>query len=63
MFLVKVKNYSLVTKHACLEYMKKFVYTCIHVYTYTQDMLTDYKKQMTSQEFAHEHVFKGLNDR
>ena len=30
---------------------------------YTQDMFTDYKKQMTSQEFAHEHVFKGLNDR
>ena len=30
---------------------------------YTQDMYTDYKKQMTSQEFAHEHVFKGLNDR
>ena len=32
----------------------------------TQDMFTDYKKkqqQMTSQEFAHEHVFKGLNDR
>ena len=30
---------------------------------YTQNMFTDYKKQMTSQEFAHEHVFKGLNDR
>ena len=26
MFLVKVKNYGLVTKHACLEYIKKFVY-------------------------------------
>ena len=30
---------------------------------YTQDMFTDYTKQMTSQEFAHEHVLKGLNDR
>ena len=31
---------------------------------YTQDIFTDYKKkQMTSEEFAHEHVFKGLNDR
>ena len=55
MFLVKVKNYGLVTKHACLEYMKKFVY--IH------KICLPTTKQMTSQEFAHEHVFKGLNDR
>ena len=50
-----VLNACLVTKHACLEYKE----TC----TYTQIMFTDYKKQMTSQEFAHEHVLKGLNDR
>ena len=34
-----------------VENIKKFV----HIYTL--------QKQMTSQEFAHEHVFKGLNDR
>ena len=39
------------------------VYKEICTFIYTQDMFTDYKKQMTSQEFAHEHVFKGLNDR
>ena len=50
---VPVHCFSLtfVTKHACLEYKE--------ICTYTQDMFTDYKKQM----FAHEHVFKGLNDR
>ena len=51
MFLVYVKNYDFFTKHACLEYTE--------ICTYTQDMFTDYKKQI----FAHEHVFKGLNDR
>ena len=57
MFLDLVKNYSLVTEHACLEY-KKIVHTRI----YTSNVFT-LQTQMTSQEFAHEHVFKGLNDR
>ena len=36
--------------------LKKFV----HIYTRYVYTL---QKQMTSQEFAHEHVLKGLNDR
>ena len=38
--------------------IKKFV----HIYRYTRYVYT-LQTQMTSQEFAHEHVFKGLNDR
>ena len=46
-----------VWSQACMFRVYKEICIC------TQDMFTDYKKQMTSQEFAHEHVFKGLNDR
>ena len=52
--------------NACFSFKLRITVACLEykeMCTYTQDMFTDYKKQMTSQEFAHEHVFKGLNDR